>query len=391
MGQNSKIQWTDHTFNAWMGCAKAHTGCTNCYAERALPVAMRPGGRIEWGEVWQGGQRVVKADTAWREPVRWGLLATQKGVRRRVFCSSLADVLEVPELPKSWPRGWSPLQIEEATKRVQEARVHLEAARSRLWDLIRKTYEMCSECGAGRYQREGFNRQQLACHVRGHCWGGGLDWLLLTKRPEHWKMVPEDIRRMVWLGTSVSDQETANKWVQRLLQAEGFRYRFLSLEPMVGPVDLGRWFGDFDCHHCGQRFWGDGGPGQQVEFAPDPERPGDDRYACPYCQGEDLGTGDVGPVPADERVPSINWVIVGGESGAKARPCDVDWVRSIVRQGRKAGVPVFVKQLGAITRWDLDQPRPPSGHLKDKKGGDITEWPADLQVRQLPNDVAVAA
>lgn len=385
MGQDTKIQWTDCTFNAWMGCSKAHTGCTNCYAERALPVAMRPGGRIEWGEVWQGGQRVVKADAAWREPVRWGLLATQKGLRRRVFCSSLADVLEVPELPKSWPRGWSPLQIEEATRRVQLTRVQLEAARSRLWDLIRKTYEMCSECGAGHYQREALNRQQQGCGVRGHCWGGGLDWLLLTKRPEHWALVPEDVRRLVWLGTSVSDQETADRWVDLLVQAQGFRVLFLSLEPMVGPVNLSKW----------------------LMTRAERER----RQSAAYwaftrqARAKPPSMAD----PAAYTPNAINWVIVGGESGPRARPCNVAWVEDIVKQCADAGVPVFVKQLGEVpvmdaTAWEaLSSSRPllraanrhraPEGTVPiafvDRKAGVIEEWSPQLRVRQLPHGVGV--
>jgi protein gp37 len=90
---------------------------------------------------------------------------------------------------------------------------------------------------------------------------------------------------------------------------------------------------------------------------------------------EDLGTLDL---------RGIHWVIVGGESGPKARPCNVRWVRSIVQQCAEAGVPCFVKQLGADPREAYgrlpDAPMP----LKDPKGGDWDEWPEDLRVRQWP-------
>lgn len=78
--------------------------------------------------------------------------------------------------------------------------------------------------------------------------------------------------------------------------------------------------------------------------------------------------------------PKIGWVVVGGESGPGARPFDPNWARSILAQCRDAGVPVFIKQLGAkpVTPWGT------SWGLRDRKGGDMAEWPADLRVRHLP-------
>lgn len=80
---------------------------------------------------------------------------------------------------------------------------------------------------------------------------------------------------------------------------------------------------------------------------------------------------DLGTLPLD----SVDWVIVGGESGGKARPCDVTWIRRIVAECRSAGVPVFVKQLGS---------RPVGAVVKDRKGGAMEEWPEDLRVREMP-------
>jgi len=94
---------------------------------------------------------------------------------------------------------------------------------------------------------------------------------------------------------------------------------------------------------------------------------------------------DLGPLD----LTGIGWVIVGGESGRGARQCEVEWIRSIVRQCRTAGVPVFVRQLGSkpefgrgeCVRWANDGP---TQKLRDRKGGDMQEWPEDLQVREMP-------
>jgi hypothetical protein len=112
-----------------------------------------------------------------------------------------------------------------------------------------------------------------------------------------------------------------------------------------------------------------------------------------FCGGSCDGT-----VP-----PALDWVIVGGESGPGSRPCDVAWVRSIVRQCKDAAVPVFVKQLGAVVtdsdaeEWLQDvgwpagtnyipegKPGGPRVLLRDRKGGDMDEWPEDLRVREFP-------
>lgn len=287
MSENSSIEWTTHTFNPWLGCAKAHAGCTHCYAEKHQAVKMRKGGEVTWGEVWQGGKRVVVSQSTWGRPLSWARTAARGGERERVFCASLADVLEVPQHPASWPRGWSDGQVANASLEVVTARDELNAARSRLWDVIRETSVIESVTTVGMP-----HWAQLP----------GLDWLLLTKRPENWRLIPEDVRPLVWLGTSISDQKTADEWVPRLIEAEGVRYRFLSVEPLLGPVDLTR-----------------------------------------LLTHRHPGTPGLATAPAHSR-RSIDWVIVGGESGPKARPCNVEWIRDIVRQCREAGVPCFVKQ-----------------------------------------------
>lgn len=342
----SNIEWTDFTFNPWRGCTKAtwegadgkthlHPGCLNCYAEVDMSVKLHG---IRWGK---GQERVPKADSGWKEPIRWVRAAAKVGERRKVFCASLADVLD-SEVPN--------------------------AMRHRLWDVIGRTYHRCSQCSV----------DGGVCPTRtlpvNHFDGAGLDWLLLTKRPENWALVPDHIRPLVWLGTSISDQRTADEWVPRLLEAQGFRCRFLSVEPMVGPVDVSRWLTGrkwyvAKCRDCGYLA-------STGTFIGRPTGQGDADVGCPKCASvrNDV-VSDTG----------VDWVIVGGESGHKARPCHVEWIRSIVRQCGEAGVACFVKQLGADPRETYgrlsDAPMP----LKDPKGGGWDEWPEDLRVREFPN------
>jgi len=214
-----------------------------------------PGTLGEWGP---RGTRVVAAESYWKLPLRWDKAAAEAGERRRVFCASLADVFEGPEtmLQSEW--------------------VKVEAARLRLFDLIVDT--------------------------------PNLDWLLLTKRPQNiLKMIKGffpweahgGIPPNVWIGTSVEDQQTADERIPHLLKVPA-RVRFLSCEPLLGPVDLG--------------------------IAADP------LYGVLSSLTE---TG-----------PGIHWIIVGGESGANARPMHPDWARSLRDQAQAAGVPFFFKQHG---------------------------------------------
>lgn len=321
MGIETGIQWTDHSFNPWWGCARVSPGCVHCYAET---MAAR------WGTKWgTQAERRFFGDKHWNEPERWNKAAEKAGVRRRVFCASMADVFE--------------------------DRRDLDVHRARLWKLITRT--------------------------------PNLDWQLLTKRPEHadrlWAQAMVDAfdglpligprwLSNVWLGTSVEDQKRADERIPELLGVPA-AVRFLSVEPLLGPVDLGRY------------LWDDG---ESVEGIPaQPSSPRD----------------------------SIGWVIVGGESGPGARPMQVEWARSIVRQCKDAGVSVFVKQLGArptASYYDeamrekyehggYDWPDPVgwhpgegqpgagalvslTGHFSSKKGGDPEEWPEDLRVREFP-------
>jgi protein gp37 len=153
----------------------------------------------------------------------------------------------------------------------------------------------------------------------------------------------------VWLGVSVEDQATADERIPILLQTPA-AVRWISAEPLLGQVDMKDEY-------------------LLPSFASD-----DDRYYQPGGRG-------------------LDWVVVGGESGPGARPCDLQWIRSIKDQCQAAGVPVFVKQLGSKAVSDI-RTRLPSDDwvritcLQDKKGGDISEFPEDLRVREYPDAIS---
>jgi len=95
MGENSKIEWTDHTFNPWMGCTKVSPACDGCYAEAMMDHRY---GKVKWGP---HGDRVRTAPSNWRQPHIWNLNAKAAGIRPRVFCASLADVFD-NQVPSEW-------------------------------------------------------------------------------------------------------------------------------------------------------------------------------------------------------------------------------------------------------------------------------------------------
>lgn len=193
MGENSKIEWTDHTFNPWVGCTKVSPGCKHCYAEVQMTRNTR------WANTWGvQGKRLVTSDANWRKPVVWDNRAHAAGKPAFVFCGSLCDVFEDRE--------------------------ELFFVRLRLWVMIKATP-----------------------------W---LVWLLLTKRPENilnmipsaWKINPP---ANVAYGTSVENEDYRGRLVHLLqvpIASTGFR--FVSAEPLLGELDLVDYF--HCCPSCGQ-------------------------------------------------------------------------------------------------------------------------------------------
>lgn len=179
-----------------------------------------------------------------------------------------------------------------------------------------------------------------------------LDWQLLTKRPGNIRsMVPAawlgTPPKNVWYGTTVEDQRRARERIPALLAVPAV-VRFLSVEPMLEAIDLRPY------------LYPEGTAGTCVDINGDWwHEPG----SCPNCR------------------PAISWVIVGGESGTKARPFNIAWARDIIAQCREAQVPVFMKQLGSNP---IMEPGPITWPTMDSHGADPNEWPEDIRVREFP-------
>ena len=247
MSQNSKIEWTDHTFNPFIGCTKVSPGCDHCYAEHLLDTRMH---RVVWGP---HGERIRTSPANWRKPIHWNAhhdaFFAEHGRRQRVFCASLADVFDNAIDPQ-----W----------------------RADLFDIIGKT--------------------------------PNLDWLLLSKRIGNVKAMLREVALLrsdtanlidpslppnVWLGATIVNQEEADRDIPKLIDAPA-RVRFLSMEPLLGAVNLFDWIG-----------------GKTHEL---------------------------------QAPPMLDWVIVGGESGRGARPMHPAWARSLRDQCASANVPFLFKQ-----------------------------------------------
>lgn len=270
MSQNTKIEWADHTFNPWVGCTKISPACDHCYAE---------GWAKRSGQVVWSADRKRTSFANWRLPIKWNKHAEIeqnawqigvdlyggdeaaciaagyiKPVRPKVFCASLADVFD-NEVPQLW--------------------------RTSLFGLIYDTPH--------------------------------LDWLLLTKRIGNAARMlkgdpPEgiDMAAMpnVWIGATICNQEEADRDLPKLERVPAAQ-RFVSIEPLLGPIDLG---------------------------------------LMQYHDSDH--TDEQGRIIANTRRRWLRWVIVGGESGANARPMHPAWVRSLRDQCQAAGVPFLFKQWG---------------------------------------------
>ena len=256
MSANTKIEWADHTFNPWIGCTQVSPGCDHCYAkawDRRFAVS---GHAMHWGP---GVARRRTSEANWQQPLKWDREAKAKGIRYRVFCASLADVFD-NEVPTTW--------------------------RMDLFQLIADT--------------------------------SNLDWLLLTKRIGNVmpmcsgdSLMFDVICSRVWLGATIVNQEEADRDIPKLLATPAAK-RFLSMEPLLGAVDLTR-----------VRM-----PLGGLSFAV--------INALHHKDGLNLGAPSL----------AIDWVIAGGESGPNARPMHPDWARSLRDQCQAAGVPFFFKQWG---------------------------------------------
>ncbi|HRP27460.1 MAG TPA: phage Gp37/Gp68 family protein [Burkholderiaceae bacterium] len=319
MANQTDISWCDSTFNPWVGCTKISPACDHCYAERLMDHRLR---YVQWG-VDQPRKRTSASN--WRQPLAWhaapffecefcGMRTNKpmraqcvgphrsshvwKPSRRRVFCASLADVFD-NEAPTEW--------------------------RTDLFALIERTPH--------------------------------LDWLILTKRIGNVeRMTMDALRAMfiradrepptwpwrnVWLGATICNQEEAYRDIPKLL-ATPAAVRFLSIEPMLGPVSL-RWLA----------AWPENAP---------------NRAQSPTGLTDHL-----------DGLRRLDWVICGGESGSQARPMHPDWVRALRDQCAAAGVAFHFKQWGEWVPYEHSA-QPPylwSQHCRELDGHALPDFESD--------------
>ena len=188
--ENSKIEWTNHTFNPWIGCTKVSPGCLNCYAETLMDTRH---GRVKWGK---GQPRSRTGADNWRKPKAWNKVAEGAAERPRVFCASLADWLD-DEVPIEWLADL--LNLIEETPNLD-------------WLLLSKRPE-------NWYSRVSQVDSEFA-----EAWTDCID-------------MPErgGIPHNVWIGTSAEDQPRWDERIPQLSQIPAVTH-FVSAEPLLGPI-----------------------------------------------------------------------------------------------------------------------------------------------------------
>lgn len=309
MAENTKIEWTDHTFNPWEGCQKVGAGCDHCYAE-TRNARFAGGQAVNWGP---GAPRRRTSASNWRKPLAWNAnheeFFAKHGRRQRVFCASLADVFDNAVDPQ-WRVDLFSLILKTPnidwlllTKRIGVVPKLLDESIRHIESLPDWTDEKPHPLEAVR--------NMLA------------DWVLLRKPPKN-----------VWLGATIVNQEEADRDIPKLLSVAA-AVHFLSMEPLLGPVDLRNLaVGEGELDALKPDTW---------EEAIEQWRDTDEDWVAQFEDWFDVNLSDGLSGPMHSR---IDWVIVGGESGPGARPMSPDWARALRDQCQAAGVPFLFKQWG---------------------------------------------
>lgn len=280
----TKIEWAERTWNPVTGCTRVSPGCENCYAE-TMSHRLNAMGQEKYRGItknsgkWSGKIRLH--EDVLEHPLKWKKPA-------KIFVCSMSDLFheDVPE------------------------------------EFIKQIFDAMYGCPQHIFMVLTKRAERMADLLGGAAW---------------WAGTIEKYRAHIWLGTSIEDQQRADERIPELLKIPA-AVRFLSVEPLLAPVDLST-----------------------------------DKLLS-YLDLRPLGP-----------LPGIHWVIAGGESGNKARPCHLNWLRSIRDQCATANVPFFLKQLGS-NPWDaaVYKTRPLKNTAgKGKHGGDLAlldgrlhhEWP----------------
>jgi protein gp37 len=363
MSDRSAIEWTDATWNPIVGCSIVSPGCTNCYAMKMaarIEKMNRTGGSgSSYVNHYDGTTRSVNGNVVWtgklaRASEKTLLEPLGRKKPTKYFVNSMGDLFH-EDCPDEWiDRVFAVMALcpqhtfQILTKRAERMRDYLIGPHRSRWasvitkliveNVIKSDYEAAKATAA------------------------------------IWETVALPT---IWLGVSCERQQEADERIPLLLQTPA-AVRFISAEPLLGAIDASK----FMWPVCG--WW----------------RSTHKSYEEAKAAGAECGLERQSLVHADRRF--LDWVIVGGESGPDARPFNVTWARSIIDQCHAANVPVFVKQLGRRPYWDcvngcgkwaehvrftrglIDGSAADALTLKDRKGGDWSEWPDDLRIREFP-------
>lgn len=341
MSAKSSIEWTDASWNPVRGCSLKSEGCRSCYAMKQAHRFSGKGQHYEGltmigqhGPLWTGTVKTVPglldAPLHWKNP-------------RRIFVNSMSDLFH-EDVPVEF--------IDSVFAVMALAPQHI--------------YQILTKRPA---RTQGYAAQLLDEGDRWSRFGDAVGPLIGNQGYERAGECPWPLPN-VHLGVSVENQQTADERIPLLLQTPA-AVRFVSAEPLLGPVDL-----------------------TSLPIAPDALLP---EYGTTHGFRFNALHRDEDTFMHSSK-HHLDWVIVGGESGPGARACDVAWIRSIKGQCLAADVPVFIKQLGSrpfvVEGSQAAQEWSASGasavmddcgliHTKDKKGGDVSEWPEDLRVREF--------
>lgn len=351
----SKIEWTGETWNPISGCSRKSTGCENCYAE-TLTKRLGLMGNPKYQGLLNEQNRfngVIKFDE------NALLIPLKKRKPTTYFVNSMSDlfhencndewidkVFAVMGLAKNKGQIFQIL-----TKRADRMLKYFSTPKR---ELIERWSNVSYDFGL-TFRNDEEDADAVPCHV--------------FNIAEEFFPLPN-----VWLGVSVENQKAADERIPLLLETPA-AIRWLSCEPLLEQVNIERWLLiNWQCSGCRGYFSGGW------------------KMTCPDCGRKEYWCGshkfngrkvESHPnFPAQDGI-GIDWVVVGGESGNGARDCEVHWIRKLVKQCQSAKVPVFVKQLGSKPYVrDLIV----SGYLpiSNKKGGNIEEFPTDLQIREYP-------
>ncbi len=325
MSDGTHIEWTDATWNPITGCSIVSPGCANCYAmklagTRLKHIPSRAGLTVDTkaGPVWNGQVRFNEDQLCW--PLKW-----QRA--RKIFVCAHGDLF-AEGVPDEW---------------IDRVFAVMALSPQHIFQVLTKRPERMQDYLAD--QAADRRIHELACDMSVE---GRLRVVLIADR-EHEASAPPGLRvyldlwplSNVWLGTSVEDQKRADERIPVLLETPA-AVRFISAEPLLGPMDITPFVG-------------------QVHHHPD-NRPSAELDAMIRAAFKGMGA------------IRLDWVIVGGESGPGARPMHPDWARSLCDQCAGAGVAFFFKQWGAWSVNDYDRDH------------DDPDWrQCDVVVRETPD------